>query len=116
MNSAITFTPEQLIGGILAICTALGTIAGAVVIVVQVVKILKKPNEDQNSRITKLEERVAEHDQMFGNDNERLKAIEDGNRVTQRALLALLDHGLDGNNLEQMQKAKSALQEHLIER
>ena len=32
------------------------------------------------------------------------------------ALLALLDHGIDGNNISQMQEAKTALQNHLINR
>ena len=45
-----------------------------------------------------------------------LTAIDDSNRVTQLALLALLDHGIDGNNLEQMQHAKEVLQQHLINR
>lgn len=31
-------------------------------------------------------------------------------------LLALLDHGIDGNNIEQMQHAKEELQNHLINR
>lgn len=116
MSSVISFTPEQLIAGVLAMCTALGTIAGAVVIVLNVVKALRKPNEDQNSRLTKLEERVAKHDELFDNDKQRLEAIEAGNRFTHRALLALLDHGIDGNNVEQMRNAKADLQRHLIER
>ena len=32
------------------------------------------------------------------------------------ALLALLDHGIDGNNIEQMKQAKEDLQRHLVER
>jgi hypothetical protein len=47
---------------------------------------------------------------------DRLEAIEEGDRVSQVALLALLDHGLDGNNKEQMQAAKQKLQAHLINR
>ena len=50
------------------------------------------------------------------NDNDRLRDIEKGDRATQRALLALLDHGIDGNNIKQMQDAKEELQNHLINR
>lgn len=32
------------------------------------------------------------------------------------AQLALLDHGIDGNNVKQMQEAKEVLQKYLIER
>jgi phenylalanyl-tRNA synthetase alpha chain len=58
----------------------------------------------------------AEVDRKLNNDNDRLACMDEGSRVTQRAILALLDHGIDGNNIEQMQHAKEALQDHLINR
>ena len=48
------------------------------------------------------------------NDKLRLDRMDEGQRVTMQALLAMLDHNLDGNNIDQMQKAKEALQKHLI--
>jgi len=36
--------------------------------------------------------------------------------VTQRALLALLAHGIDGNHLPQMEEAKQELELHLIKK
>lgn len=59
---------------------------------------------------------MARHDLLFRSDKNRLDEIENGNRVTQMAILALLDHGIDGNNLEQMKQAKEDLQRHLVER
>ena len=53
---------------------------------------------------------------MLVQDVNRFDAIEAGNRVTQLAILALLDHGIDGNNVKQMQDAKEELQNHLINR
>ena len=54
--------------------------------------------------------------QYLANDKKHLDSLDDGNRITQRALLALLSHGLDGNSIEQMEAAKAALEEHLINR
>lgn len=116
MTNPIVFTLPQLWGWILAFCAAIITIAGAVAVVIKVINAAKKPNNDQNARLTALEERVGRHDQILAKDNIRIETIEAGTRVTQQALLALLDHGLDGNNVEQMKKAKDALQKHLIER
>lgn len=48
------------------------------------------------------------------NDKQRLDRMDEGQHVTMQALLALLDHNLDGNNIDQMQQAKKALQKHLI--
>ena len=49
-------------------------------------------------------------------DFNRLNKLEEGNIVTQRALLALLAHGIDGNDIEAMRKAKAELTDYLIER
>ena len=45
-----------------------------------------------------------------------IESIEEGNKVTQKALLALLAHALDGNNTAQLQDAKEGLQQYLINR
>ena len=50
------------------------------------------------------------------NDYNRLNQLEEGNIITQRALLALLAHGIDGNDIEAMRKAKAELTDYLIER
>ena len=48
------------------------------------------------------------------NDKKRLEEMEQGNKVTQRAILALLSHGIDGNDIEAMKAAKKELQDFLI--
>lgn len=74
----------------------------------------KKPKTDQDKRITQLEARVNAMEVLLKKDKLRLDRMGDGQHVTMQALLALLDHNLDGNNIDQMQKAKEALQKHLI--
>lgn len=116
MNNAITFTPSELISGILAICAGISCIAVAVNWIAKGIKAAKAPNEQQDSRLTTLEERVAKHDELLAKDKDRLETIEDGNRVIQKAILALLAHGIDGNEIDSMKTAKSELQEYLIKR
>lgn len=92
---------------------AAGLYAGGVAIS-KVITAIKKPKTDQDKRITKLEERVNAMEGFLKNDKFRLDRMDEGQRVTMQALLALLDHNLDGNNIDQMQKAKKDLQKHLI--
>lgn len=80
----------------------------------KVISAVKKPKADQDKRITQLEGRVSAVEGFLKNDKHRLDRMDDGQHVTMQALLALLDHNLDGNNIDQMQKAKEALQKHLI--
>lgn len=108
----ITFA--ELWGWIAAFLAAIVLIANAAEKLVKAWKAAKAPNDAQNERLDVLEEWRKEVDRKLIRDHDRLQDIDNGNRVTQRALLALLDHGIDGNNIKQMQDAKEALQDHLI--
>jgi len=79
-------------------------------------KAAKAPTKQLEERIEKLEHQNERYDVQFSKDLRRLDAIEEGNRVTQRALLALLKHAIDGNDVEALKKASSALDEYLIQR
>jgi len=109
-------TPETIWTTILAIASAVVLLSNAAEKVVKAVKTARGPNIRQDERLEALEKWQKVVDGKLNRDNERLGSIEEGNRASQRALLALLDHGIDGNNIEQMQHAKETLQNHLINR
>ena len=98
------------------IAAAIVLLANAADKIAAVIKTAKAPNAQQNDRLDALEEEMKQVQQYLANDKKHLGALDDGNRITQRALLALLSHGLDGNSIEQMEAAKAALEEHLINR
>jgi len=58
----------------------------------------------------------AEVDRKLGSDNERIKSLEDGNKVVCRALIAMLSHEINGNSVDKLQSAMTDLQNYLIER
>lgn len=105
-----------VIGGVLAFCGAISTIGGAVEKVAKVVKAAKAPNDEQDRRIGAVEKEIVDIKGFLAKDKKRIDSLEEGNRVTQRALLALLAHGIDGNNQKQMEEAKKELESHLINR
>jgi hypothetical protein len=120
-------TPGQIflvcIGVLLAIFGFINTAGNAVEKVVKVWRAAKAPNDRQDERLQEFEAWREEMEawrkevvQALARDLKRFDNLDEGERITQRALLALLGHGIDGNNIEQMQKAQEALQEHLINR
>ena len=109
-------TPDMIWTMVLACASAFVLLSNAAEKIVKAVKAARAPNEKQNERLTALETWKKTVDGKLDRDNNRLESIEEGNRATQRALLALLDHGIDGNNIKQMQDAKETLQNHLINR
>lgn len=116
MNNTISFTPAELVSCLLWLCGTITAVAAAVTVIVKVVQKSRQPEKAQNERIDKLEKWKEKVDTMFDNDNKRLKALEEGNRITQEALLALLGHAKDGNNTQQIIEAENDLKQYLINR
>jgi len=111
-----TITLANAWAWLLAAASALVLLSNAAEKIVRAVKAARAPNVAQDARLDALEEWQKTVDNKLSRDNERLEVIEEGTRASQRALLALLDHGIDDNNIKQMQDAKEALQNHLINR
>lgn len=105
-----------VVGALLAVASAINVVAAAWEKISNARKAAQAPTTDLTTRVEALEAKMAEVDGKLTQDHERFESLDCGNRVTQRALLALLDHGIDGNNIEQMQHAKEELQNHLINR
>lgn len=101
---------------ILAGASAIVLLAQAAEKIGKAVQLAKAPNVKQDQRLEKVEKHLEEVDRFLDSDKKRLESLEEGNRATQRALIALLDHGIDGNNIKQMEKAKNDLITNLIDR
>ena len=105
-----------VVGAILAVAGAISTLGAAANWLVKLVQVFKAPNAEQDKRLEYLERHMKEVDTFLANDKERLDSIDESTRVTQRALLALLAHGIDGNHQKQMEEAKQELELHLIKK
>lgn len=90
-------------GQILGFCTFVVAVYGFW----KVIKELKKPNDD-------LKKEVARHSQLLNTDNERLKEIEDSNKMILQCLLVTINHDITGNGIDRMKEARDELQEYLI--
>ena len=97
MNFVIT--SEQILG----FCTLIASLWG----VWKIVKEVKKPSDD-------LKAKVEHHDELLNNDNERLKDIEQSNKMILNCMFALINHDLTGNGIDKMKEARDELQEYLI--
>lgn len=105
-----------VIAAVLAVAGAIVTIGNAVEKILKVWRAAKAPNESQDTRLEALEKWREDVDRQLAKGENHFRSLDDGSRVTQLALIALLDHGIDGNNITQMQRAKEELQNHLINR
>lgn len=90
---------------IVALCSFIAGIWG----VWKIVKELKKPSDD-------LKQKVEKHDELLENDGERLKDIEESNKMVLQCLLVIINHDITGNGIEKLKETRDDLQEFLIKK
>lgn len=84
--------------------------------IVTVIHAIKAPDTAQNDRLFALEADMAKVKQYLDRDRVLIAGLTEGDKVTKHSILALLGHGIDGNNRDEMIKAKHELETYLIER
>ena len=108
------FTPGEIWAVVAWVAAAIVLLGNASDRIDKAWRAAKAPNDEQNSRLDALERRMDNAEKKLDNDKNQLGAIQDGLQAIFQGQLAMLDHCLDGNNIKQMQDAKTALQHHLI--
>lgn len=101
-------TLDQLQGFLIVLLA----LAGFIVLIGNVVKVFKdwrKPHGD-------LESWRRDVDNKLRNDNERLKSMEEGNKVVCRGILALLSHEINGNSIDKLKSSQTEMTNYLIDR
>lgn len=112
----VSFTFGQLIAGLLAICAGISCVALAISWIAKGIQVAQAPSKRQDNRLEALEQKTHNQLDMLANDKKRLDAIEKTQTMQLRATYALLDHTLDGNNVEAMHNSKEEIKKWLFER
>lgn len=102
------------IGGILALAGAVSTIGGAVEKIAKAVKVAKAPEQQQNAEIDEIKNRLDKIETKLENDKKQIADAKMCNHVLTKGMLALLEHGINGNNIDQMRDAKNGVEAYLI--
>ena len=87
-------------GQIIAIASGFVVLDTAIRAAVNWIQRLTKPGKQREAKIKELDTEI--------------KEIKEGNKVIQQALLALLEAGINGDNIDGLKEAKNALNEYLI--
>ena len=79
-------------------------------------KFAGSPNRTQNQRLDALEKWREQVDDRLTTGDNHFRAIDDGNRITQKAILALMKHAINGNDVDELKRAEKSLEEYLVEK
>ena len=75
---------------------------------VKTLKEWRKPTDDANNWRDEMDKNMADN-------TERIKKVEDGNKAIMKALIAIMNHEINGNSVDKLQKALGELNEYLID-
>lgn len=109
-DTTITFS----VSDVLWFCGAVCTIAAAIAVFYKAVAKAQEPEHVQNQRLDALEKKVDKFAEFLDRDNKRLNSLDEGNRVTQQALLALMSHAINGNDIDRLSRARDDLENYLV--
>ena len=104
----------ELWPAILAVASAIVLLSNAIENIIKAVKAAKAPEAAQNEKIANLDERLEKVERELLLDEKHLKDVRECNHVITKGVLALLDHGINGNNIDQMKDARSDVEAYLI--
>ena len=111
-DATITFS----VADVLWFCGAVCSVAAAIAVFYRAAAKAQEPEHVQNRRLDELEKKVDKFSEYLDRDNKRLNSLDEGNRVTQQALLALMSHAINGNDIDKLSRAKDDLENYLINR
>lgn len=99
---------------VLSTASAIVLLANAIEKIVKVVKAAKAPEQHQNSEIDAIKVRLDKVEKKLDSDKKKIDGVTACNHVLTKGMLALLEHGINGNNIDQMKDAKHDVETYLI--
>jgi hypothetical protein len=116
------YTLPQIAELFLGFCAALITVSTAIGIIYKWVNKAKEPTNELRNEVGDVKKRVDQHDdaimginKMLAKDKRSIDEIKEGNRVTQRSVLAILEVLTDDDvDKDRINKTKSDLNDYLV--
>lgn len=122
MDNQIVFTPADMIALIKSICYLIAAVAAAAGAISVLINKLRAPDRGRDKRIEECEKRIDEATEKIEKlslyvhrDFVHFEELEKSNKVFQRGMLALINHSLDGNNIDEMETVRDELRADIFE-
>ena len=98
---------SELMTTVLAIFGAIACVGGGIGYLSKLFQWIKKPNDNQDTLLKS-------HTHLLDRNNKILTELAEQDKLVMQALLALLSHGIDGNDVNAMKSVKDQIQKYLI--
>ena len=127
MDKPIMLTPHDVWNIFLAICGGIVAVSAAFAVVLKLIDHFKAPDKKQDERISKLEDdvkrindRLEDGNKHFETHDLQMKALEASmkrsNRLVIESLKILIEHDIDGNNIDGLKQMNHKIDKFLLEK
>lgn len=99
---------------ILAIASAIVLLSNCAEKIGNAIKAAKAPEQKQNDEIDEIKIRLDKIEAKLDKDKKEIDGVTTCTHVLTKGMLALLEHGINGNNIDQMRDAKKDVEAYLI--
>ncbi len=122
MDNQIVFTPSDMIALIKSICYLIAAVAAAAGAISVLINKLRAPDRGRDKRIEECEKRIDEATERLEKlslyvhrDFVHFEELEKSNKVFQRGILALVNHSIDGNNVEELKAVSDEIKKDIFD-
>ncbi|MDY5372037.1 MAG: hypothetical protein SPG36_06215 [Eggerthellaceae bacterium] len=96
---------DDFLKALMAIAAAIVTLGGAQAVIER----WRKPGRDAA-------EKLAEHERRLDEADECMRELMEGQRMSNRGMLQLLNHLIDGNHVDKLKEERDAMERYLVEK
>lgn len=107
------YTLSEIIGFILAICGGIGILGTAVAHICKLFGWIRKPEEHQNEVLKDHEKRLVKIEEKLDRDYKHLQELDQTMKLMLEAQMALLDHAIDNNHINNVKDSKRNIDKYL---
>lgn len=90
--------------------------ATVITLLYTLVKFTMRPTDTLKERVDAIELWQKDTDRRLKEGTQHFLSIDEGNAVTQQALLAIMDASISGNNVDELREARTELYEYITKR
>ncbi len=127
MDRPIMLSPHDLWNIMLAVCAGIVSISAAFAVIIKIIEHFKQPDKKQDDRITNLEtkvdgieERLQKGNEHFECHDHQMQRLEDSmkksNMLIIESLKVLIEHDIDGNNVDRLKDTSHRIDKFLLEK
>ena len=100
----------------LAFCGGISVLGAATVYVAKAIGWLRQPEATQNAILQDHERRLKDLEQKTNSDYGAIQELQTETKMMLKAVLAIMKHELDGNNTNDLEKARKSIENYLVDK